>query len=120
MFGNQTKDQLVRFRSLGGVQSYPSRTKDSADVVGPKHGTPHIARAGSKLTVVTLLDRITAGQDFSTGSVGLGAALTAFEAYIQDYLSGRGPEFQPLNAKGKTRPGRMVALVGDAELDEGA
>lgn len=52
--------------------------------------------------------------------MGLGAALTAFEAYIQDYLSGRGPEFQPLNAKGKTRPGRMVALVGDAELDEGA
>ena len=60
-----------------------------------------------------------AAQDFSTGSVGLGAALTTFSAYIQDYLTAHGPDFQPVNAKGKTRPGRTVAIVGDAELDEG-
>src|SRR6478609_10130472 len=28
LYGRQTVDQLQRFRSLGGAQSYPSRTKD--------------------------------------------------------------------------------------------
>ncbi|MCB1449368.1 MAG: transketolase [Nitratireductor sp.] len=81
MFGVQSLEKLKNFRGLGGAQSYPSRTKDTADV------------------------------DFSTGSVGLGVAITAFASLVQDYLRakklGTGPE------------GRMVALVGDAELDEG-
>jgi len=50
--------------------------------------------------------------DFSTGSVGLGVAQTLFSSLTQDYVRAHG---WSLN-----RPeGRMVALVGDAELDEG-
>ncbi len=50
--------------------------------------------------------------DFSTGSVGLGVAQTLFSSLTQDYVR--------LHGWGKERPeGRMVALVGDAELDEG-
>ncbi|MCC2111633.1 MAG: transketolase, partial [Hyphomicrobiales bacterium] len=67
---------------LGGAQSYPSRTKDVDDV------------------------------DFSTGSVGLGVAVTAFAALVQDYLAAK-------KWVGERPLGRMVALVGDAELDEG-
>src|SRR5262249_2363908 len=50
--------------------------------------------------------------DFSTGSVGLGVAQTLFSSLGQDYVRADG--------WGLDRPeGRMVALVGDAELDEG-
>src|SRR5437899_2087467 len=50
--------------------------------------------------------------DFSTGSVGLGVAQTLFSSLVQDYV--RAHDW------GCERPeGRMVALVGDAELDEG-
>jgi pyruvate dehydrogenase E1 component len=50
--------------------------------------------------------------DFSTGSVGLGVAQTLFASLVQDYVRAHG--------WGKERPeGRMIALVGDAELDEG-
>src|SRR5215469_2120988 len=50
--------------------------------------------------------------DFSTGSVGLGVAQTLFSSLTQDYVRAHG--------WGTERPeGRMVALVGDAELDEG-
>ncbi|WP_137043094.1 transketolase [Pseudolabrys sp. FHR47] len=50
--------------------------------------------------------------DFSTGSVGLGVAQTLFSSLVQDYVKAHG--------WAKDRPeGRMVALVGDAELDEG-
>lgn len=51
--------------------------------------------------------------DFSTGSVGLGVAETLFAALVQDYVR--------LNGKmgESVKPGRMVALMGDAELDEG-
>ncbi|MCA0270726.1 MAG: transketolase [Proteobacteria bacterium] len=81
LLGNQTLEQLQNFRALGGAQPYPSRTKDKD------------------------------GVDFSTGSVGMGVAITAFASMVQDYLQGhgwlKGPE------------GRMIALVGDAELDEG-
>src|SRR6187549_1713466 len=50
--------------------------------------------------------------DFSTGSVGLGVAQTLFSSLVQDYVRAHG--------WGLTRPeGRMIALVGDAELDEG-
>ena len=83
LLGNQQRDQLERFRSLGGAQSYPSRTKDSDDV------------------------------DFSTGSVGLGVAMTSFASLVQDYVS-----LKNWLPEGK-KPGRMIALVGDAELDEG-
>ena len=83
LFGHQTQDKLERFRGLGGAQSYPSRTKDVDDV------------------------------DFSTGSVGLGVAMTLFSSIVQDYV--RLKQLAPAD-----RPtGRMVALVGDAELDEG-
>lgn len=82
LFGKQTRDQLERFRALGGAQSYPSRTKDIDDV------------------------------DFSTGSVGLGVAVTAFASLVQDHLIDKG-----LVDANKT--GRMIALMGDAELDEG-
>ncbi len=82
LMGNQTREKLERFRGLSGAQSYPSRTKDIDDV------------------------------DFSTGSVGLGVAETAFASLIQDYLAEKDwTEPRPL--------GRMVALVGDAEMDEG-
>src|ERR1700750_1821048 len=60
MLGNQSLDQLQRFRGLGGAQSYPSRTKDKIPV------------------------------DFSTGSVGLGVAITAFASLVQDYLIAHG------------------------------
>ena len=83
LLGRQTRDKLERFRAFGGAQSYPSRTKDTDDV------------------------------DISTGSVGLGVAMTTFSALVQEYLDAHewlGPA---------ERRGRMVALVGDAELDEG-
>ena len=51
--------------------------------------------------------------DISTGSVGLGAAHTVFSSIVQDYVRLKGMAREGL------REGRMVALVGDAELDEG-
>jgi pyruvate dehydrogenase E1 component len=50
--------------------------------------------------------------DFSTGSVGLGVAQTLFSSLVQDYVHAHG-------WAGDRRDGRMIALVGDAELDEG-
>ncbi|PBB24103.1 MULTISPECIES: transketolase [unclassified Mesorhizobium] len=50
--------------------------------------------------------------DFSTGSVGLGVAQTLFASIVQDYLHAKGLGAQlPV--------GKMVALIGDAEMDEG-
>jgi pyruvate dehydrogenase E1 component len=51
--------------------------------------------------------------DFSTGSVGLGVGMTLFSSIAQDYLRLK----NLVLADGP--PGRMVALAGDAELDEG-
>jgi pyruvate dehydrogenase E1 component len=82
LLGNQSLDALQRFRGFGGVQSYPSRTKDRIPV------------------------------DFSTGSVGLGVAVTAFASLVQDWLIAHG-------ALDAADAGRMIALMGDAELDEG-
>ena len=82
LLGNQDLAQLKNFRGLGGAQSYPSRTKDQIPV------------------------------DFSTGSVGLGVAVTAFASLVQDYLIAHGQLAQ-------ADAGRMIALMGDAELDEG-
>src|SRR6266511_596949 len=56
LLGRQTREKLEGFRAFGGAQSYPSRTKDADDV------------------------------DFSTGSVGLGVAMTSFASLVQDYL----------------------------------
>ena len=82
LLGHQSRERLENFRGFGGAQSYPSRTKDTDDV------------------------------DFSTGSVGLGVAVTAFASLVQDYLKARG-------LMGHWPEGRMVALLGDAEIDEG-
>ena len=82
LLGNQTREKLEAFRAFGGVQSYPSRTKDCDDV------------------------------DISTGSVGLGVAMTAFTSLTQDYLLAK-------NWRTPEQAGRMIALAGDAELDEG-
>jgi pyruvate dehydrogenase E1 component len=82
MLGNESIDRLNAFRGLGGAQSYPSRTKDVIPV------------------------------DFSTGSVGLGVAITAFASLVQDYMIAHGL----MRAEDA---GRMIALMGDAELDEG-
>src|SRR4029453_14669903 len=49
---------------------------------------------------------------FSTGSVGLGVAQTLFSSLVQDYVRAHGWALQQPE-------GRMIALVGDAELDEG-
>lgn len=51
--------------------------------------------------------------DFSTGSVGLGVGVTLFASLVQDYvrLHEMVPEDNP--------QGRIVAVMGDAELDEG-
>ncbi len=83
LLGRQSRAKLEAFRAFHGAQSYPSRTKDDDYV------------------------------DFSTGSVGLGVAMTAFASLVQDYvrLKGLAPPELP--------EGRMVAIVGDAELDEG-
>ena len=51
--------------------------------------------------------------DISTGSVGLGAAHTVFSSITQDYLRLKGL------VPATTPKSRMVAVVGDAELDEG-
>src|SRR6188768_2571120 len=49
--------------------------------------------------------------DFSTGSVGLCVAQTLFSSLVQDYVRAHFPSNKP--------EGRMVALVGDADMDEG-
>ncbi len=49
--------------------------------------------------------------DFSTGSVGLGVAQTLFSSLAQDYVRAHWDTKRP--------EGRTIALVGDAELDEG-
>jgi pyruvate dehydrogenase E1 component len=82
LLGSQSLEALQNFRGLGGAQSYPSRTKDRIPV------------------------------DFSTGSVGLGVAITLFASLVQDYLTAHGW----MDDKDR---GRFVALIGDAELDEG-
>ena len=83
LLGLEPVERLQRFRALGGAQSYPSRTKDHP------------------------------GVDFSTGSVGLGAAMTLFASLAQDYV-----RLHDLADPSKPA-GRMISIVGDAELDEG-
>lgn len=54
----------------------------------------------------------TTGVDFSTGSVGLGVAQTLFASIAQDYVGAKSW------ARSRAE-GRMIALLGDAEMDEG-
>jgi pyruvate dehydrogenase E1 component len=80
LLGNLDRSYLTTLRAFGGLQSYPSRTKDPE------------------------------GVDFSTGSVGLGAAAPMFAAATRRYV----------DAHFGARPhSRFIALIGDAELDEG-
>src|SRR5271165_1542926 len=83
LFGRQSREKLEGLRQFGGIQPYPSRVKDGGEV------------------------------DFSTGSVGLGVAMTSFAALMADYTR--------LHGLGRTDlpPGRHIAIVGDAELDVG-
>ena len=81
LLGNQNIANLERFRKLNGAQAYPSKTKDFCDV------------------------------DFSTGSVGLGGAMTIFSSFTQDFLKE--------NNLLENEPNKMISIFGDAELDEG-
>ena len=83
LLGRQTLEKMEGLRRFGGAQSYPSKVKDGAEV------------------------------DFSTGSVGLGVAMTTFAALMQDYVRLHGL------ARPGLPPGRHIAIAGDAELDEG-
>ena len=78
--GELDRNHLFRLRERGGLQSYPSRTKD-----------PDV-------------------NDFSTGSVGLGVVAPLFAAMARRYVD--------LHF-GASPAARFIALVGDAELDEG-
>ncbi len=78
--GELDRSYLTSLRELGGLQAYPSRTKD-----------PDVA-------------------DFSTGSVGLGAVAPLFSALTRRYVDAH---------FGDQPSARFIALVGDAELDEG-
>src|SRR5215210_1547073 len=81
LLGRLDRRYLTELRSFGGLQSYPSRSKDPDPV------------------------------DFSTGSVGIGATATIWSALAHRYVAGH---FEV------PQGGRHVALLGDAELDEGA
>ncbi len=80
LLGDLDRSYLTTLRARGGLQAYPSRSKDP--------------------------DRV----DFSTGSVGLGAAAPLFAAVTRRYVDAH---------FGARSPSRFVALIGDAELDEG-
>jgi pyruvate dehydrogenase E1 component len=80
LLGRLDRSYLTRLRDFGGLQAYPSRTKDPERV------------------------------DFSTGSVGLGAVAPLFAAAVRRYVDAH---------FGERPASRFVALVGDAELDEG-
>lgn len=81
LLGELDESYLETLRAFGGLQSYPSRSKDPDPV------------------------------DYSTGSVGIGATATIWGALARRYVESR---------FGGAGLGRQYALVGDAELDEGA
>jgi pyruvate dehydrogenase E1 component len=81
LLGRLDPKYLTTLRQFGGLQSYPSRTKDPDPV------------------------------DYSTGSVGLGATAPVWGALAHRYVAGHFDV--PIG-------GRQIALIGDAELDEGA
>jgi pyruvate dehydrogenase E1 component len=81
LLGRLPREYLTTLRAYGGLQSYPSRTKDPFAV------------------------------DYSTGSVGLGAAAPLFGALVRRYVD---DHFGP-----RQGGGRFIYLLGEAELDEG-
>ena len=81
LLGRLDREYLTTLRQFGGLQSYPSRTKDPDPV------------------------------DYSTGSVGIGATAPVWGALAHRYVAGHFDV--PVG-------GRQIALIGDAELDEGA
>jgi pyruvate dehydrogenase E1 component len=80
LLGRLDRSYLTQLREYGGLQSYPSRTKDPFPV------------------------------DYSTGSVGLGAAAPLFGALADRYVE---------THFGSGTGGRFISILGDAELDEG-
>ena len=80
LLGRLEQPQVKTLCEFGGLQAYPSRTKDPFPV------------------------------DYSTGSVGLGAAAPLFGALAARYVEAH---------FGLPRRGRFISLLGDAELDEG-
>lgn len=84
LLGNLDPSYLTRLRDLGGLQAYPSRTKDPDPI------------------------------DFSTGSVGLGPVAPLFAAAVRRYIDAH---FGGATTSGPSS--RFIALLGDAELDEG-
>src|SRR4051795_4305366 len=81
LLGRLEPEYLTTLRQFGGLQSYPSRSKDPDPV------------------------------DYSTGSVGIGATAPIWGALAHRFVAGH---FNvPVG-------GRQIALIGDAELDEGA
>lgn len=89
LLGELDASYLTRLREFGGLQSYPSRSKDPDPV------------------------------DYSTGSVGIGATATIWGALARRYVAGATGSTTG-STPGGGPAGRQYALVGDAELDEGA
>lgn len=87
--GELDRSWLTTLRAKGGLQAYPSRTKD-----------PDVA-------------------DFSTGSVGLGAVAPLFAAAARRYVDAHFGVEPGDGGDGQAPGARHIATVGDAELDEG-
>lgn len=81
LLGRLDRSSLTTLRAFGGLQRYPSRSKDPDPV------------------------------DYSTGSVGLEATAPVGGAVARRYVE---------HHFGAGGTGRQYALIGDAELDEGA
>ena len=93
LIGELDENRLTTLREFGGLQSYPSRTKDPDPV------------------------------DYSTGSVGIGATAPIWAAMSRRYVDSRFDDPEGVigaDRSAGTALGRQYSLVGDAELDEGA
>ncbi len=86
LLGDLDGSYLPTLREFGGLQAYPSRTKDRDEV------------------------------DFSTGSVGLGAVAPLFASLVDRYIQSH----QEQGASTRVGRRRFIAMIGDAELDEGS
>ncbi|ORW69498.1 transketolase-like TK C-terminal-containing protein [Mycolicibacter senuensis] len=93
LIGELDEEHLTTLRQFGGLQSYPSRSKDPDPV------------------------------DYSTGSVGIGATAPIWGALSRRYVHSRFSDSDGLVGMDRSSGsalGRQYSLVGDAELDEGA
>ncbi|WP_300016356.1 pyruvate dehydrogenase [Pseudonocardia sp.] len=92
LLGELPAEKLETLRAFGGLQSYPSRSKDPDPV------------------------------DYSTGSVGIGATAPIWGALARRYVAKYDDTVGGADARSADAPhgGRQYSLVGDAELDEGA